>query len=165
MWTGDRGNGVAGSNSKPQGSWVHSLSTLRGFWFVWSGGRSWSVLAYRKQSLPCLLILSIIRNGHWVQMVTLKFMLKLQFFDQRELQQSQDALSTSEQQWSSFSPESQTLPHSPLWEICSWHHIIPNSGTSISNAENRETPRQMPPSQWGEKFAGSCCEELQSVGL
>lgn len=41
---------------------------------------------------------SIIRNGHWVQMVTLKFMLKLQFFDQRELQQSQDALSTSEQQ-------------------------------------------------------------------
>lgn len=80
---------------------------------------------------------SIIGNGHWIPMVTSKFMQKLQFFDQRELQQSQVALSTLISTLIQFIPRSQTLPHSPLWEMCSWHHIIPNSVTSIGNAKNR----------------------------
>lgn len=59
---------------------------------------------------------SIIGNGGWSEMTISKFTLKLQFFDQRELQQSQAALSTH----SNVDPvsPSQTLPSAPCWEMC-----------------------------------------------
>lgn len=53
---------------------------------------------------------SIIGNSDWSEMAISKFMLKLQFFDQRELQQSQAALSTLIATLIQFLPQ---VKHSP----------------------------------------------------